>query len=204
MTSKSEAIDAYIQKANDFAKPILDYLRKCVHKACPEVQETLKWGFPHFLYQDQILCSMASFKNHCAFGFWHAALMQDPENILENGKERSAMGHLGKLEKRSDLPSVTTLSKYIKQAITLIDNGAKISKKEPEKNRVLLVPDEISKALKSVPEANKFFKRLSYSHQKEYIEWITEAKTEPTKLKRLKQTIEWLEEGKSRNWKYKS
>lgn len=204
MTSKSEAIDAYILKANDFAKPILEDLRNCVHKACPEIQETLKWGFPHFLYQGQILCSMASFKSHCAFSFWQVALMHDPENILDTGKDRSAMGHLGKIEKRSDLPSKKILTNYINQAKSLIDAGAKIAKKKTAPNQVLVIPSEISAALKSFPEANKFFKKLSYSHQKEYIEWITEAKTEPTKLKRLKQTIEWLEEGKSRNWKYKS
>lgn len=204
MNSKSEAIDAYISKANDFAKPILDALRNCVNKSCPEVEETLKWGFPHFLYKGQILCSMASFKNHCAFSFWQATLMHDDENILDIGKNRSAMGHLGKIQKPNDLPSNKTLSKYINQAKTLIDEGAKIGKKKIAENRTLIIPSEISFAFKSFPEANKFFKKLSYSHQKEYVEWIMEAKTEPTKQKRLKQSIEWLEEGKSRNWKYKS
>ncbi len=188
-------------KANDFAKPILLSLRGIIHKACPGVEETLKWSSPHFLYQGQILCSMASFKNHCAFSFWQASIMLDPENILDIGKDKSAMGHLGKIEKQSDLPSNKTLSSYIIQAKALIDKGVKIERKKVERNRVLVIPDEISNALKVTPEANKQFKKLSYSHQKEYIDWITEAKTEPTKHKRLKHTIVWLIEGKSRNWK---
>lgn len=204
MNSKNKAVDAYILKANAFAKPILESLRDSVHKACPDVAETLKWGFPHFIYQGQILCSMASFKNHCAFSFWQAPLINDPENILDTGKDRSAMGHLGKIEKLPDLPSKKNLTKYINQARNLIDEGAKITKKKTAQNRVLVIPDEISAALKSFPVAHTFFKALSYSHKKEYVEWVTEAKTEPTKQKRLKQTIEWLEEGKSRNWKYKS
>lgn len=130
--------------------------------------------------------------------------MLDPENILDIGKDKSAMGHLGKIEKQSDLPSNKTLSSYIIQAKALIDKGVKIERKKVERNRELVIPNEISKVIKAVSEANKHFEELSYSNQKEYIEWITEAKTEPTKLKRLKQTIEWLIEGKSRNWKYKS
>jgi hypothetical protein len=47
-------------------------LRDLVHKACPEVEETMKWSFPHFDYKG-MMCSMAAFKQYCAFGFWKAS-----------------------------------------------------------------------------------------------------------------------------------
>ena len=93
MGNKDNRVDAYISKSADFAKPILNHLRKLVHAACPQVEETIKWGMPYFDYKG-MMCNMASFKNHCAFGFWKAALMKDFSEMKDNNE--SAMGHLGK------------------------------------------------------------------------------------------------------------
>lgn len=81
MSIKDKRIDEYIGKSAPFAQPILKRLRKLIHAACPQIQETIKWGFPHFIYGDGILCSMASFKQHCAFGFWKAKLIKDPKKV---------------------------------------------------------------------------------------------------------------------------
>jgi hypothetical protein len=74
MGKNDPRIDDYIAKSQDFARPILEHLRDLVHKACPEVEETMKWSFPHFDYKG-MMCSMAAFKQHCAFGFWKASLI---------------------------------------------------------------------------------------------------------------------------------
>src|SRR3954470_7894302 len=195
-------IDDYISKSADFAKPILNHLRALVHKACPDVKETMKWSFPHFEYANNILCSMASFKQHCAFGFWHASLMQDPNGLLAVG-EKTSMGHLGPMKTLDDLPADEVLIKYIKEAMALNEKGTKPKKERAQTVKEVEVPSFFLDALKENATALTTFENFSPSHKKEYVEWLTEAKTEATRSKRITTAIEWLKEGKSRHWKYK-
>lgn len=198
----NEQYDKYIEKSGDFAQAILTHLRNLVHKACPEVDETMKWSFPNFVYKKSILCSMASFKHHCAFGFWHGAIMDDPDKILNNS-ESSAMGQFGRITKLSDLPSDEIIIQYLHQAMGLIDKGVKVPKTDPSlKEYNLEIPIALQQALQKNDKAMATFEKFSNSNKKEYIVWINEAKTEVTKQKRLETTIEWLEEGKIKNWKY--
>lgn len=192
-------VDTYIDKANDFAKPILKHIRKVVHETCPDFVESKKWSFPHFGYKGEMMCSMAAFKEHCAFGFWKQSLLEKdafPE-------ERTAMGSFGKLTSLADLPNDKTLKKLIKDAMKLNDAGIKVKKTVAPKKE-LVVPDVLLEALAKNEKAAETFEKFPYSCRKEYIEWITEAKTELTRDKRLATTIEWLAEGKRRNWKYEN
>jgi uncharacterized protein YdeI (YjbR/CyaY-like superfamily) len=200
MAKRDERVDAYIAGSAEFARPILEHLRAIVHAACPEVEETMKWSFPHFQYKG-MLCSMAAFKEHCAFGFWNGALIV-PDAAEAN---EQAMGHLGRISKLSDLPSKKVLAGYIRQAVKLNDEGVKArSRAKPKATapRPVVVPDDLAAALGSHAAARATFEGFSPSHKREYIEWITEARTEATRTKRLNQAIEWLAEGKPRNWKY--
>lgn len=104
MATKEKAIDAYISKSADFAKPILNHIRELVHKTCPGVEEKMKWSFPHFDYKGEMMCSMAAFKQHAVFGFWKASFMKDPV-LVETAKSEVAMGHLGRLTSVKDLPA---------------------------------------------------------------------------------------------------
>src|SRR5437867_12877524 len=98
MGKRDPRVDAYIDKSAPIAKPILKHLRKIVHAGCPDVEETIKWQFPHFDYKG-ILCGMAAFKNHCALGFWKGSL------IFGNKKtEEEAMGQFGRITSLADLP----------------------------------------------------------------------------------------------------
>jgi uncharacterized protein YdeI (YjbR/CyaY-like superfamily) len=195
-------IDAYILNANEFAQPILIHLRALVHAAYPEVEETIKWGFPHFDYKGEMMCRMAAFKQHAVFGFWKANLMKDPI-LHQTAKSEVAMGHLGRITSLSDLPSDKKLIAYIKEAMKLNDQGIKVQKKEKQKDlEPIQTPDYFQSALKKNKSAQKTFVLLSPSCKKEYVDWITDAKTEVTRNKRLTQAIEWMAEGKKRNWKY--
>lgn len=197
MPTTDPRIDAYIEKSAEFAKPILEHLRKLVHKACPDVEETWKWSFPHFDYKG-VLCSMAAFKQHATFGFWKQSLMEQDAFPAE----KTAMGSFGRITSLKDLPSDKVMIGLIHQAMELNEKGVKVEKKKPAARKELIVPDDLKKALSKNKKAQAQFDKFSYSHKKEYVEWITEAKTEPTRNKRLATTIEWLAEGKSRNWKY--
>jgi uncharacterized protein YdeI (YjbR/CyaY-like superfamily) len=200
MGKTDKRVDAYIDKAEPFAQPILTHLRNLVHQTCPEVEETIKWGFPHFEYKG-MMCSMASFKSHCVFGFWKAALMSD-QSLLENARSEASMGHLGKITKLKDLPSDRVLIQNIKEAMKLNEQGVKLEKKKPAEVKTLEIPSYFKKALTTDAKAKKTFHSFSPSQQREYIEWIVGAKTKPTREKRIAQALEWLAEGKVRNWKY--
>ncbi len=201
MLHSDKRIDAYIKKSAPFAQPILIKLRANVHKYCPEVTETLKWNFPHFIYHDNILCSMASFKQHCAFTFWLAEQMQNKHEVLQVGKSRDAMGHLGKLTSVKDLPTDKIFGSYIKDAMSLIDSGVKLKKKSPKKASTAAQEDFLNTLAKN-KRAFSAFEKFSPSQRKEYVGWIEDAKTDATRVKRIQTAVEWISEGKIRNWKY--
>ncbi len=199
MNQFDERVDAYIEKSAPFAQEILNHIRGLVHQASPLINETIKWSFPHFVYKDTI-CSMAAFKEHCTFGFWKASLMQDPYQLF--GERANAMGSLGRIEKLTDLPSDKILLEYISAALKLDEAGVKIKKVASAPKAEIPIPDYFEEELKRQPKARQVFENFSASHKREYLEWITTAKSEATKLKRMATTIEWLNEGKSLNWKY--
>ncbi|MEP6948592.1 MAG: YdeI/OmpD-associated family protein [Ginsengibacter sp.] len=200
MGNKDKRVDEYISKSAEFAKPILIHLRDLVHAACPGTRETIKWGFPHFDYKG-MLCSMASFKQHCAFGFWKTALMKDAREMM--GKNENAMGHLGRITSLKDLPPDKKITTWIKEAVKLNDDNVKLpERKKTGSKKEIEIPDAFQKALNKNKAAATSFSNFSPSHKYEYLEWITEAKTEETRNKRIVTAIEWLTEGKSRHWKY--
>ncbi len=191
-------IDAYIERQADFARPILAHLREILHAACPECEETLKWSSPSFVYKGKILAGFAAFKAHAAFGFWAG------NQILETGaRQESAMGQFGRLTSLDDLPPRATLIELAKKGMRLIDDGVK-----PVRNKTakppLTVPQDLRAALDAVPAAAATFAGFPPSCQREYVEWVTEAKRDETRAKRLAQAVEWMAEGKRRNWKYEN
>lgn len=191
-------VDAYIEKSADFAKPVLVHLRGLIHETCPDVTETLKWSMPSFEYKG-ILCGLASFKNHCTFMFWKQSLLEQSAFPAV----KTAMGSFGRITSLKDLPSDKVLARLIQQAMELNEKGIKVPKKAPAKvTKELAVPDVLTAALKKNKAARETFDKFPYSCKKEYVQWITEAKTDATRDKRLATTVEWLSEGKRRNWKY--
>lgn len=198
MAKKDPRVDAYIDRAADFAKPILNHIRATVHAACPACEETMKWSFPHFDYKG-MLCSMAAFKQHAVFGFWKGSLVVSND---ANTKAVDGMGQFGKLTKVSDLPPKNVLAGYIKKAMALNDEGVKAPRQRKAAPKPVRVPPDLAAALKTNKSARASFEGFSPSHQREYTEWITEAKTDETRARRLATTIEWLVQGKPRNWKY--
>jgi uncharacterized protein YdeI (YjbR/CyaY-like superfamily) len=201
-------VDAYIEKAQPFAQPILTHLRKLMHKANPDVEEAIKWGHPFFLYRGTILGHMAAFKQHCSFGFWGEEIgstLREAKVIQDGG-----MGSLGKITSVKDLPSEKEMLGWIRQSSALIDSGEHTSIMAAL-NKVVKAPKpapkaspEFAAALKRNKKASVVFEAFSPSCKREYVEWIAEAKREETRDKRIAQAIEWIAEGKQRNWKYQN
>lgn len=199
MRTKDPRIDAYIDKSADFAKPILIHIREVVHAACPDVEETLKWNMPAFMYRG-ILCGMAAFKEHAAFNLWKAPL------IVDSGNDREAMGQFGRLTKVADLPSKKVLTGYLRKGMALNDAGVKTPKVRkpglPRKTVPVELPHDLAAGLKKNARARRTFEGFSPTNMREYIEWIVEAKRDETRQRRVAQAVEMLADGKTRNWKY--
>ena len=165
MAKKNPRVDAYIEKSAPFAKPILKHLRKIVHAGCPGVEETIKWSMPHFDYKG-MMCGMAAFKEHCAFGFWKAKLILPPNY---KGEDREGMGQFGCITSIADLPDEKTLTGYVRKAAELNEAGTKLSGRDkPKPKAPLKMPAYFSSALNKNAKAKKTFENFSPSHQREY------------------------------------
>lgn len=198
MPKKDPRIDAYIASAADFAKPILTHVRKLAHTACPEVEETIKWRMPHFVHKG-ILFFMASFKQHCTLHFWKGELVLGKDFQ----KSQEGMGQqFGRITAISDLPDEKVLLGYIKKAVELNEAGVKKDSGKPKAKKKVVVPDYFTAALAKNARARAAFENFPPGHQREYVQWITEAKRDETRAKRIATSIQWLAQGKPRNWKY--
>jgi hypothetical protein len=195
MGSSDPRVDQYIAKAQPFARPVLKHLRKIVHAGCPEVEETMKWSFPHFQYKG-MLCSMAAFKAHCVFGFWNHSMLNTDQ------KSSDAMGQFGRLTAIDDLPADKALVTMVKKAAALNDAGVKPKRLAKSPKAPLDTPNYMMAALRKNKKALATFEGFPPSQQREYVEWVVEAKADDTRERRLKTAIEWMAEGKIRNWKY--
>lgn len=196
MGTKDPGVDAYIANAAPFAQPILERIRSIVHEACPTVEEGLKWRSPHFGYKG-MMCGMAAFKQHAVFGFWKDKLV-----IGESNKD--AMGSFGCLTRVSDLPPKKVLVGYIKKAMALNDAPVKVKRPLKHPKPPLEVPPDLAAALKKNAKARQTFEGFSPTNRRDYVEWLTQAKRDETRARRLASTVEWLAEGKTRNWKYEN
>lgn len=203
MAKTDKRIDAYIEKAQPFAQPILKHLRELVHEGCPDVEETVKWGMPSFEYKGPFF-SMAAFKQHAVFGFWKAKLIKDPKGYLGERKNNGgeAMGHGGRIESMKDLPPDKVFLDFVRQAKKLNDDGIKVPKENTKPKPDLVVPDYFMAAIAKNKDALRTFEAFSPTNKREYVDWITEAKTEATREKRMETAVEWMAEGKIRQWKY--
>ncbi|HEY0970396.1 MAG TPA: YdeI/OmpD-associated family protein [Gemmatimonadales bacterium] len=212
MSSRDPRIDAYIEKSAPFAQPILRHIRQVVHEATPDIEETMKWSFPHFTHEGRIICSMASFKEHCALGFWRGG------EVLKgkDAPEEKAMGQFGRIASLDDLPPREELAGYVRKAVELRASeaaakkagtkaGTKTAAKPAAKRSTrpeIPMPEAMTAALAGADAARTRFEAFSPSHRREYVEWIAEAKTDATRDRRIAQMLEWVAEGKPRNWKY--
>jgi uncharacterized protein YdeI (YjbR/CyaY-like superfamily) len=196
MPRTDKRIDAYIAKAPEYAKPIIARVREMVHQAAPECDETLKWGHPTFV-QNGILCGVAAFKEYCAVRFWNSTLV-----IGDHARPTDSAGVFGKIQSVKDLPPKTEFLGYVKRAVELNASGVKAPRAPVKPKKPLAMPGDFGKAIAKNTKARQAFEAFSPSNKREYIEWITDAKQEATRARRIAQAVEWIAAGKPRNWKY--
>jgi len=202
MPKRLKEVDQYIADSPEFARPILKTIRRLIHKACPQIQESIKWSSPCFEYHG-IVASMAAFKKHVRLAFWKGQHVKGSEELCEE-MTRTGMSAM-KLHSMEDLPDHDALSAFMTSAAALNEPGDKpvTARKQAARRSKPKLPDDLLARLKKHKKARATFDGFSPSHQREYVEWITEAKRAATRQRRIDTTIEWLTEGKTRNWKYR-
>lgn len=200
MPTTDPRVDAYVAAAPDFARPILAHLRAVVHRAVPDVVETIKWGRPHF-ERHGLLAGMSAFKTHVAFGLWRAAEV-GAGAAGADAVGTDGMGQFGRIARLEDLPAEAMLVRWLAEAARLNEAGPRRRGATAASRPVPEVPDDLRAALAENDAARRTFDGLAPSHRREYLEWIVEAKRPATRTRRVAQAAAWLAEGKGRNWKY--
>ena len=191
-------IDAYIAKAAPFARPILNHVRERVHAAAPDAEENMKWSSPAFTVDGKILLMMAAFKAHAALNFWRG------QEIGDGNPKAGAMGQFGKLTSPDDLPADPELDALIREAAALAKTAPAPRKVKHEPKPPATMHPEFAAALKANPKASQALDGFPPSAQRDYLDWIAEAKQDATRAKRIVDAVQWLSEGKRRHWKYES
>lgn len=191
-------IDAYIAKAQPFARPILEKVRERIHAAAPEAVETLKWSAPGFTVNGKILLMMAAFKQHAALNFWRG------QELGDGSPKAGAMGQFGRLTSVGDLPADAELDALIREAAALARTAPAPRKTKHAPKPPPALHPEFAAALAQAPKAQTTLDGFPPSAQRDYLEWISEAKQDATRAKRIADAVQWLSEGKRRNWKYEN
>jgi len=196
--SREPRIDAYIANAPPFARPILEKVRDRVHDVVPDVEEAMKWSAPGFTLDGKILLIMASFKAHAALNFWRG------QEISDGSPKVGAMGQFGRLTSVEDLPPDAELDALIREAAELSKKAPTPRKSKHEPKPAPELQPQFAAALAKTPKAKAVLDGFPPSAQREYFEWIAEAKQDATRQKRIATAVEWLTEGKRRHWKYQN
>ena len=196
--SRDPRIDAYVAKAQPFARPILEKVRERVHAVVPRAEETIKWGMPAYTLDGKILLITAAFKAHAALNFWRG------QELRGDKANADAMGQFGKLASVADLPSDSELDRLMKEAAEVAKNAPAPRKAKHGPKAAPEMHPDFSAALAKAPKAKAALDGLPTSAQRDYLEWISEAKQDSTRAKRIATAVEWLSEGKRRHWKYQS
>jgi uncharacterized protein YdeI (YjbR/CyaY-like superfamily) len=193
--SRDPRIDAYIKRAQPFARPILQKVRERVHAVVPDVEEAMKWSHPTYCKSGKIVLGTAAFKEHASVHFWRG-------QELGFETKAGAMGQLGKLTSADDLPP--NLDELIAKAVELSKSAPAPRKPKHAPKPPPQMHPEFASALAKAPKAKAALDGFPPSAQRDYLEWIGEAKQDATRQKRIATAVEWLSEGKRRHWRYEN
>lgn len=189
-----ERIDAYVTRAEAFARPILEHIRELIHVSVPDAIETIKWGMPFFEHGGRRLAMMAGFKAHVGLGIFDGTPMGSGEG----------MGQFGRIASLADLPPDADLTARLTAAQALIAARGSPKPKNATPKPALDIPEDLAAALAANSAAHAAFSAFPPGARREYIEWVVTAKQPATRATRIATTVAQCAEGKKRNWKYEN
>lgn len=207
MASWSEppaSVEDYIKDLSPFARPLVERIRKVITSTAPDLDEAIRWNCPS--YKGKLLvCGFSAFQKHVSLTFWRGADLPDPKGILAHGQGKTAM-RTAKFTAPEQVND--TLIRDWVQAAVALDRGDPLPQppKKKEKPKPAVPPPALANALslKKNAKARAGFIALSPSCQREYCEWIEQAKQETTIQRRVEKALEKLSMGEGLNDKYKT
>ncbi len=193
----SEKIEAFFEREHPFREGICQ-LREIVLKT--ELQEELKWGAPVYTFNGKNVLGIMAFKHHFGIWFFNGVFLSDPLNVLQNAQEgkTKAMRHW-KFTRNEDIEIPAVLA-YVKEAL---ENQKKGLEAKPDRKKPIILPDLLKNILRSEKEIKQSFEKLSPGKQREYCDYINEAKQEKTKKSRLEKILPLIRTGKGLNDRYR-
>lgn len=192
-------VDAYIAAANDTIRPICEKLAILIRKVAPDLREEIKWSSPVWSGQGMV-CGLGAFKAHAHLHFFKGSLLPDPDGLLTHG-EGNASSRSIKFTSVADIPA-KALEKLIRVAVKIDAEGETKAAPKP-KRAELPLPDDLAAAIRADKKAQAHWDTLPPSCRREYIEWITTAKREETRTRRLAEAVTMLQSGRRRNEQYR-
>ena len=196
--AKAATVDEYIENHPEW-KPQLKKFKQLLNKTA--LQENIKWGGPIYSLNNKNLIGFGAFKNHLSLWFFHGALLKKNTQLLINAQEGKTKGLRQIRFDRDSEINENELLQYVNEAIELHKQGKII---KPASSKKLIIPAELSFALKTKEGFNLAFSNLTPGRQREYADYISEAKQEATRQKRLEKIIPMIKNGIGLNDKYKN
>ena len=163
------------------------------------LKEEIKWGGPIYTLNGKNVLAIGGFKNFATIWFHNGVFLSDPGKVLINANEGNTRGlRQWRFTSMKEIKPAL-VKKYVHEAIKNAKEGKEI---KPEKKAPIAFPDVFAKALKKDKALKGAFEKLTPGKQREYIEYITEAKQEETRLRRIEKSIPIILRGKGLNEKY--
>ncbi|MFD2917587.1 YdeI/OmpD-associated family protein [Psychroserpens luteus] len=196
---KVNSVEEYIEVNSHFTEE-LSLLRKIINSTA--LEETIKWSMPTYCLNGKNVLGIGAFKNHFCIWFHHGVFLKDKHNLLHNAQEDKTKGmRQMRFESKKDFNEAAVLS-YVKEATENQRLGREI--KPTRKTKTISIPSELKNALKSNSELNTSFKALTPGRQREYCDYISEAKRDTTKISRLDKITPMIIKGIGLHDKYKN
>lgn len=181
-------VEEYIDSQTEY-RPLLEELRRILKST--ELVETVKWGIPTYQINNKNVVGISAFKSYAGLWFFQGVFLKDESKILINAQEEKTRGmRQWRFHVIQDLDEQLILA-YVKEAIQNQKDGKEI---KPEK-KALIIPDELKEALASDAQLSEAFDAIKLTYQREYAEYIEEAKRPETKQKRLEKIIPMIRTG---------
>ena len=197
-----EQINLYIAEQPEWQRPLLVRLRQVIHAVDENIEETWRWNSPGFDHGG-IMLGMSGFKQFVSVWFHKGALLKDTHGLFEKLAKNEEKGNRVYKIHQGEAINEKALTDLVKQAIKVNKGGAKLTDAKPAR-KALVVPPDLEGCLKKNEEAWQHWEKFNYTHKKEYVEWITDAKQEETRKRRIAQALEMIREGTGKEDKYRS
>jgi uncharacterized protein YdeI (YjbR/CyaY-like superfamily) len=194
---RHRSVDAYIDSAAHWQMELKELRRMLLSTG---LKETVKWGAPCYTLNEQNVVGIGAFKSYFGLWFYQGALLTDPEKVLINAQEGRTRAQRQWRMKSAKEIRPALIRRYLKEAIALARSGRKI---KADRAKPIVMPDELKVALGASRSAGNSFAKLRPGLQREYADYVSSAKRDDTRRRRIEKILPMIAAGAGLNDKYR-